>query len=305
MKNRSIIVYAAAGFAIVCFLLASYFLFLRNPQKTGTPPLTAGKQAMVFRDMKYSGEKKGVVDWELQAKIARVFIDRPEIELESIRGQYRPRPETVVNFSGSKGFFNREQEKGTMDAVDIIYVNGYQLKSKSMDFDFGKGFTSTKTPIDMKGPKLTLRGIGLFADTQKETVRIEKDVNGHIETEKGKYRFQSDSFIYLLKDSTYILEGKVVLKGEDLNLLCDRLYVLSKTEEVERIDAFGHVRLISRGIMAESDKAVYNFKEDRVVLTESPRILRDNIEMEGESIVYNLSDEKFSINRPKMRMEKQ
>ena len=107
-----------------------------------------------------------------------------------------------------------------------------------------------------------------------------------------------------MKDNAYILEGKVIMKGQDINLLCDKLYLLSKDSELERIDAKGKVRLISKGTIAKSEKAVYHFKEDKVVLTEKPKILRDNVEMEGESIVYDLSNRKFSINKPKMRMER-
>jgi lipopolysaccharide export system protein LptA len=64
------------------------------------------------------------------------------------------------------------------------------------------------------------------------------------------------------------------------------------------------VKLISKGTIAKSEKAVYHFKEDRVVLTENPKILKDNVEMEGESIVYSPTSRKFSIVKPRMRMER-
>jgi lipopolysaccharide transport protein LptA len=215
-----------------------------------------------------------------------------------------PKPGVVVSFKGTKGTMNTEEEKGTVDNVDFIYKNSYRLKSRYMDFDFGKGLTYTNAPVDIQGSKLTLRGVGLTANTEEETVRIERDVTGYIETDKGKYRFESDRFTYNMKDNAYVLEGKVIMKGQDINLLCDKLYLISKNNELERIDAKGKVRLISKGTIAKSEKAVYHFKEDRVVLTERPKIFRENVEMEGESIVYSLSSGKFSINKPKMRMEK-
>jgi lipopolysaccharide export system protein LptA len=64
------------------------------------------------------------------------------------------------------------------------------------------------------------------------------------------------------------------------------------------------VRLISKGTIAKSEKAVYHFKDDKIVFTKSPKIFKDNVEMEGEPIIYNLSDRKFSIDKPKMRLEK-
>jgi len=303
MEDRKVIVYIASGFIIVSLLLALYF-FVKKPVRISTPVLDEERKVIVFKGVKYSGEKKGVIDWEIVAKIARKYIDKPIIEMEDLEGKYMPKAGVVVSFKGTKGTMNTEEEKGTVENVDFIYKDSYRLKSSYMDFDFKKGLTYTKAPIDIQGTKLTLKGIGLTANTNEETVRIERDVTGYIETDKGKYRFESDRFTYNMKDNAYILEGKVIMKGQDINLMCDKLYLLSKENKLERIDAKGRVRLISKGTIAKSEKAVYHFKEDRVVLTEKPKIFKDNVEMEGESIVYSLSVGKFFINKPKMRMEK-
>jgi LPS export ABC transporter protein LptC/lipopolysaccharide transport protein LptA len=303
MKKRELIVYIALGFIGTSILLALYF-FIRKPEKITSPILEKGKRVIVFKDVKYSGEKRGVIDWEIRAKTARKFIDKPVIELDEIEGQYKPKANVTVFFKGTKGIMDTEEEKGNVEDVDILYKDEYRLQSRFMEFDFKKGITSTSAPVDIKGSKLTLRGIGLTANTKEETVRLEKDVTGSVETDKGKFKFESDKFIYILKDNIYILDGKVIMKGEDMNLLCDKLYLFSKGNNLERIDAKGKVMLISKGTIAKSEKAVYDFKEDRVILTETPRILKDKVEMEGESIVYTLSNGRFSINRPKMRVEK-
>jgi len=303
MKDRKVIVYIASGFIIASFLLALYF-FVKKPVRISLPVLDKEKKVIVFKGVKYSGEKNGVIDWEIIAKIARKYIDKPLIEMEDLEGKYMPKAGVVVSFKGTKGTMNTEEEKGTVENVDFVYKDSYRLKSRNMDFDFKNGLTYTNAPVDIQGTKLNLRGVGLTANTKEETVKIEKDVTGYIETDKGKYRFESDSFTYSMKDNAYILEGKVIMKGQDINMLCDKLYLLSKDNELERIDAKGKVRLISKGTIAKSEKAVYHFKEDKVVLTEKPKIFRDNVEMEGESIVYDLSIGKFSINKPRMRMEK-
>jgi len=302
MKNRGIVVYIASGFIISSLLLALYF-FLKKPEKIIFPILEEAKRVIVFKDVTYSGEKKGVTDWEIKAKIARKFIDKPVVLMEDLEGKYKPKEGATVFFKGTKGTMNTDEEKGVVEDVDIIY-NEYRLKSRFMDFDFKKGITSTSAPVDIKGSKLTLRGIGLTANTNEEIVRIEKDVAGFIETDRGRYKFESDKFVYLLKENQYILEGKVIMKGEDMSLLCDKLYIFSKGNDMERVDAMGKVRLISKGTIAKSEKAVYHFKDDKIVFTESPKIFKDNVEMEGEPIIYNLSNRKFSIDKPKMRLEK-
>ena len=304
MKDRNIIVYAALGFVALCLLFALYFFFFKKPFKLNAPYIDDQRQAIVFKDVRYSGEKKGIVDWEIKSRVARKFIDKPIVEMEDIEGIYKPKPDIAVLFKGTVGSMDTEAEKGSVENVDIVYKNSYTLKTRFMVFDFRNGITSTTAPVDIKGVKLTLMGIGMTADTNKETVRIEKDVTGYIITEKGRYRFQSDSFLYFLKDNTYVLAGRVVMKGEEMNLLCDKLVIFSSNNEVDKVDATGKVRLISKGTIAKSEKAVFHFKDDRIVLTEGPKILKNNVEMEGESIMYNISNGKFFINKPKTRIEK-
>ncbi len=303
MKNRQITIYIAAGFIALSLLLAFYF-FLKKPERIASPILDEEKRAILFKDVRYFGEREGVIDWELTAKTAKKFIDRPEVELEHLEGQYKPKAGVTIAFKGTKGTMDIDKEKGVVENVDILYKGEYTLKSPSMSFDFKNNITSTTCTVDVKGKKLTLTGIGLTANMKDETVRIERDVRGYIDSEKAKFHFQSDAFYYNLKDNTYILDGKVVLKGQDMNMLCDKLYIFSKNQNPERIDAKGKVRLISKGTIAKSEKAVYYFNEDKVVFTESPRIFKDNVEMVGESVIYSISSGKFSIQKPKIRMER-
>lgn len=302
MNRRSAVVYTAYAFIAGIVLLSVYF-FLNKPERSVSTPPEEGKKVIVFKDVKYSGEKKGVVDWEIRAKLARKYIDRPVVEMENIEGQYKPRVDTTVFFKGLKGEMDTEKEIGSIQNVEVFYKGEYEIKSSTMDFDFKKSTASTKAPVDMKGKKFTMMGVGLHADTREQVVTLEKDVTGTIVGEKGKYKFSSDRFTYLLKNNTYIFEGRVVLKGDDMNLVCDKITVLSDGDQIDKVDAVGNVKVLSKGTIAKSERAVYYLKEEKVVLRESPKITRDNVEMQGETIVYNLATEKFSVEKPKMRIE--
>jgi len=303
MKDRKIILYIASGLVILSLLVAFYF-FAKKPARFTPSSIDAENKMIVFKDVQYSGEKKGIIDWEIKAKIARKYIDKPVVEMEDIEGQYKPKADTAVIFHGSKGSMDTELEKGTMEDVDIIYKNDYRLRSKHMNFDFKAGTTGTSSPVDIKGSKLAIRGVGLAANTKEETVRIIQDVSGSVETAKGRFKFQSDRFTYALKNHMYILEGKVVMKGEPMNLLCEKLYIFTKNNDLESLEAKGNVRMISKGTIAKSERAVYHFKEDKVIMSDKTKILKDNIEMEGNSVIYSVPNKKFSIDKPKTRVEK-
>ena len=300
MGNRKFIIYVFIGCIASSLILALYFL-IRKPEKIAPPVEMKQDRVIVFKEVKYAGEKKGVIDWEIKAKVARKYIDQPLVELETLTGQYRPKADTIVNFRGTKGALDTDQEKGKVEGVEVLYKNEYTLKSDYMDFDFKKGTTNTQAAVNIGGPKLTMRGIGLAADTNRETVVLQRDVSGVLETSKNKYRFQADVLTYHFKEDLYILEGKVVFKGEDLSLLCSKLLIYSDGKELERVEAYNKVSVMSRGTIAKSEKAVYHFKEGKMMFTNSPQVTKDRMQMQGDSIQYS-KDGKVFVNKPKLRL---
>ena len=120
MNRRDLTLYVAAGFAVGTLLLSGYY-FAKRPDRSAPRTIEKTDRVIVFRDVKYSGEKKGAVDWELNAKLARKYIDKPVVELEDIEGSYKPNPETVVLFTGTKGEMNTEEEVGRVEDVEIVY----------------------------------------------------------------------------------------------------------------------------------------------------------------------------------------
>ncbi|HUJ90288.1 MAG TPA: LPS export ABC transporter periplasmic protein LptC [Syntrophorhabdales bacterium] len=303
MNRRSLAGYIAFAFAISILLYSGYF-FVKRPDRHTAHVVEEEKRVIVFRDVKYSGEKKGAIDWELRAKIARKFIDKPVVELEQIEGSYRPRPDTVVLFKGDKGELDTEAEKGRVDNVEIIYKDEYTVKSKSMDFDFKSSKVSSQNQVDLKGKMLTLQGLGMVADTEKQVVHIEKDVHGTVETQSRRFNFSSDRFSYDVKQNIYTFSGSVAVKGEDMTLFCDTIDITSTGDTVDKLDARGKVILNSKGTLAKSGRAVYYLKDDRVTLEDSPRITKDKVDMQGQLIVYSLSTGKFTVEGPKMRIER-
>jgi LPS export ABC transporter protein LptC/lipopolysaccharide transport protein LptA len=301
--NRKIIIYLSFAFILASLVVAFYF-FVSKPEKQAVPHTQDTNKAIIFKDVKYTGEKRGVVDWELTAKIARKYLDKPLIELENLKGIYKPKPDVSIEFTGTKGSMDTEKETGRVDNVEVFYKGEYTLKSPNMEFDFKKGLTTTKEVVDIKGKKIDMKGIGLLANTNEETVKILSDVAGIIATEKGKYNFQADSLLYYFQVSSYILEGKVIMKGEDLDMVCDIVHIYSTDNEVDRIEADGNVRVITKGTVAKSEKAVYHFKEGKIVFTQSPRVIKDNVEMKGVRVTYTTNDGKLSVEQPKIRMEK-
>lgn len=307
-NRRSLVVYAASAF-IVAIVLLSFYFFVKKPEKaTSTKPEEVQK-VMLFRDVKYSGERKGVVDWEVRAKLVKQYLDQDQkVEMEGVEGDYKPRTGSVVSFKGSKGEMDMEKGgntplSGVIHDVEVYYKDEYVVKSSLMNFDFKQSLAFTEAPVDLKGKKITMMGIGLDADTQAQVISIKRDVSGTVQTDKEKIRFSADEFTYLVKENRYLFSGRVVMKGDQMNLLCREVDILSDGEKIEKAEATGNVRILVKGAIAKSERAVYYLKEDKVVLDKEPYAVRDGVEMRGDVITYSLKNDKFSVNKPKMRIE--
>lgn len=304
MKSRTTIIYVAFGCIAASLIVAGYFFF-KKPEKVAPPPLAEAKSAIVFKDVKYSGEKRGTIDWEIRGATGKKYIDKPIVEMENMEGEYKPKKGTLVRFKGSKGTMDTEKETGTVEDVRIIHNDEYTLTTKYLDFDFQKGVTNTKAPVTIEGSQLTLMGVGLTANTKEETIRIERNVSGFIETRKGKYRFAADTFIYYMKDNRYVLDGNATMSGEDMKVNASKLFVYTDGEDIKRVDAIGKVRLYSKGSVAKSDKAVYHFKDGKGGASEPSKKEIESKGMKSKANPIKPADGKSSAVKPKTRTEKQ
>lgn len=304
MQSRTTIIYIAFGCVAASLIVAGYFFF-KKPEKIAPPILAEAKSAIVFKDVRYSGEKKGTIDWEIRGATGKKYIDKPVVEMEKMEGEYKPKAGTLVRFKGSKGSMDTEKETGTVEDVRIIHNDEYTLTTKYLDFDFQKGVTSTKAQVTIEGSQFTLMGVGLIANTKQETIKIEKNVTGFIETKKGKYRFAADTFIYFMKDDRYLLDGNAVMSGEDMKVNASKLFIYTDGEDIERVDAIGKVRLYSKGSVAKSDKAVYHFKDGKGGGAEPSKKEMEKKGMKGIIKPMKQADGKSSTEKPKSRSEQQ
>lgn len=110
------------------------------------------------------------------------------------------------------------------------------------------------------------------------------------------------------KGKTAVFFGKVVAKQGDITILSDKLVVsyAEKGGEVEKVEAFGNVRIIQQNRTGFSDQAVYESSTGRIVMTGSPRVVQGDDRISGKVITYYVDDEKSYVTSdgdPKARVE--
>jgi len=92
--------------------------------------------------------------------------------------------------------------------------------------------------------------------------------------------------------------GHVVVEQGGLSLYADeiQLYYQGDKRDIERLEAYGDVRIVQGERVATAGKAVFFNREKRIVLTESPVVHQGDDSISGDEITFYLEQEKSVVN---------
>jgi lipopolysaccharide export system protein LptA len=118
-----------------------------------------------------------------------------------------------------------------------------------------------------------------------------KDVGGQPIVIKSN-ELQADT-----KSRTATFLGKVVAKQDSITILTDKLVVryAEKGGNVEKVEAFGNVRIVQENRIGTAQHAVYHTKDGKIVLTGAPKVVQGKDMVSGNEITYFVNDEKSVV----------
>jgi lipopolysaccharide export system protein LptA len=91
--------------------------------------------------------------------------------------------------------------------------------------------------------------------------------------------------------------GDVVLKKEGMTVTSDTMVVYYDvpTKSIREVDAFGNVVVQKEGRVALSNKATYDIRDEKIVLTGDARIIENDNQIGGEKITLFLRDDRSVV----------
>lgn len=171
------------------FLLALVaFYFLRSGTKVFQNPVLKdiiSGEGLELKDVHYSHDDpdKGI-KWNLDAKKVRFSGDKSKIFFNDFRLKVEPNNRAWVEIQGKKADYHRNSGKIYLWGDLKGYSgDGYRIDTDQMMINEKNGCMSTEKPVMISGPFFSVRGRGLFADLEKETVKILSDVTTTIHKE--------------------------------------------------------------------------------------------------------------------------
>ena len=98
-------------------------------------------------------------------------------------------------------------------------------------------------------------------------------------------------------NQTALFTGKVSARQGDVTIYCDRLLVFysEKDKDVDKVEAFGNVRIIQGNRNAQSGHAIYDGNAGKIILDDNPRLYQEGSEVTGKVITYTLDTQQSVV----------
>jgi len=96
---------------------------------------------------------------------------------------------------------------------------------------------------------------------------------------------------------TATFTGKVSARQGDVTIYCDRLviYYSEKGKEVDKVEAFGNVRIVQANRVGQAGHAIYESQTGRIVLDDNPKVYQGEDEVTGKVITYYLDSQRSEV----------
>lgn len=96
---------------------------------------------------------------------------------------------------------------------------------------------------------------------------------------------------------TATFTGKVSARQGDVTIYCDRLviYYSDKEKEVDKVEAFGNVRIVQGNRLGQAGHAVYENKAGKIILDEKPKVYQGEDLVTGKVITYYLDTQRSEV----------
>ncbi|HEY5674955.1 MAG TPA: lipopolysaccharide transport periplasmic protein LptA [Malonomonas sp.] len=94
-----------------------------------------------------------------------------------------------------------------------------------------------------------------------------------------------------------IFTGEVVAKQGDITLYCDKLTVFSlpEADQVERMEAFGNVRVVQLDRTATAEQAIYRQQAGTLVLIGNAKVHQGQNQVAGDEITVYLQEDRSVV----------
>jgi len=135
-------------------------------------------EGLKLKDIHYrQDDTEDKVRWVLDAEEVQFSEDKKVIRFYGFDLKVEPEGRPGFKLSGKRGTYFKESKKIELwGELKGFYGSRYQIFTEYLLISDNLGRLSTEEPVKVSGPFFTVKGRGLFADLNDETLKILSDV---------------------------------------------------------------------------------------------------------------------------------
>jgi len=118
-----------------------------------------------------------------------------------------------------------------------------------------------------------------------------------LERNKSPIQIKADELVTDNSTRTATFIGKVSARQGDIVIYSDKLVISygGSGQDVEKVEAFGNVRIIQGNRHGEAAHAVYDNKTGKIILDGSPKVSQGEDVITGKTITYFVDEQKSVV----------
>ncbi|MCM8791906.1 MAG: LPS export ABC transporter periplasmic protein LptC [Candidatus Omnitrophica bacterium] len=246
-------------------------------------------------DFNLSGfSDKGRKSWEIVGKSADIYAQI--VRINNLNARFF-RDDEDIELQAKEADFNKTNGYLTLRKdVLITTTKGAMLTTDMLEWNRNQQIISTKDRVDIQRDNIIASALGAFASLDLKKINLEKDVSVQIGSQSTEALFDKSSKDKIIitcdgpmeidyDKNIAIFNNNVKIVKEDIQICSDRVEVYflkgsikinpsaEAENQIEKIHAFGNVRIIKDENVSFSQEAIYVPKDKKIVLNGKPRLI--------------------------------
>jgi LPS export ABC transporter protein LptC len=261
-------------FAIAVFVFSGCGrqVSLTSPQTNLVSPQTSPEPAQRINKFSVEGYTEGgKKSWEIEGESADIVEN--VVKLDNVKAKAYGE-EQELDLKSNKGEYDKKEGIVRLEEdVVVTSSQGAKITTQSLLWDAQKEAVTTPEEVRIEKDSLVCQGKGASAFPDAKTVKVNAQVKVEIEpkttiTSSGPLELDYERNICVFYDN-------VEVDDERGSMFADRMevYFEPATKKIEKIFAYGNVRIIQDENTAYSDEAVYDSLLGKVTLKGHPRLV--------------------------------
>jgi LPS export ABC transporter protein LptC/lipopolysaccharide transport protein LptA len=277
---------------------------------TGSSPISEQKMDGAHLVQTKDGNK----EWELWAEVATGSRDRGNLTLDKTKVHMFGKQNISYTITGDRGTVLANQKDLEITGhVVTRSSNGYVFTTDRVTYDSEARSLHGPGPVHMRNEhsrtnaeKIDLTGTDMSADLNSENINIEHHVSAlKGVSEKQTLTIKSNRAVFSAKSDAASFYGDVNVDMDNAKITGPKAEFVfdSGTKKIKSLVVDGGIRLSDVDRWATAERIEMLFKEDRFILSGSPRVVQNSDELFGDQIIYAHGGKDIFVNDVKARFQ--